>query len=127
MLVVFPRPHDTGGNISLRLQTRQNRAQGHNNGKLVLRGAGFHRVEMERGCHSHANVPMSDKIVVFAELRQADVDKSDWQKYGEISSFDTYVSTILGAIGALDECILHRTTVKSGFLGKTFANSREMP
>ena len=64
------------------------------------------------------HMPMSDKIVVFAELRQADVDKSDWQKYGEISSFDTYVSTILGAIGALDECILHRTTVKSGFLGK---------
>ena len=25
-------------------------------------------------------MPMSDKIVVFAELRQADVDKSDWQE-----------------------------------------------
>ena len=64
------------------------------------------------------HMPMSDKIVVFAELRQADVDKTDWQKYGEIASLDIYVSTILGAIGALDECILHRTTVKSGFLGK---------
>ena len=63
-------------------------------------------------------MPVANKIVVFAELRQADVEKSDWQKYGEIASFDTYVSTILGAIGALDECILHRTTVKTGFLGK---------
>ncbi|CAE7484865.1 unnamed protein product [Symbiodinium natans] len=64
------------------------------------------------------HMPASDKLVVFAELRQADVDPGDWQKYGEVASFDTYVTTILAAIGALDHCILHRTAQKNGFLGK---------